>query len=195
MENENKILILDIETTGFQNQGGSIVEIGIVSLDLTNGEIEEVFNSLLREDILTEKHRKPPFGWIFNNSDLTPEDVRNAPNAFDVLSKAQNILNKYPLGCTAFNNRFDFGFLRDRGLQIKGLPCPMILSTPICKCPNRNGRSGYKWPNVEEAFKFFFPDIVYTEKHRGLDDAKHEAKIVYALYEMGVFNIDEVNND
>ena len=34
-----KILILDIETTGFLNQGGSIVEIGIVELNLDTGEI------------------------------------------------------------------------------------------------------------------------------------------------------------
>ena len=57
---------------------------------------------------------------------------------------------------------------------------------PRCRCKN-----GYlKNPNVEEAFKFFFPDIQYSEKHRGLDDAKHEAMIVYKLYQMGVFKID-----
>lgn len=185
-----KILILDIETTGFQHQGGSIVEIGIVSLDLDTGDIEEVFNSLLREDILSQKHRKDPMGWIFKNSDLTVEAVRDAPNAFDVLAKAQEVINNYPLGCTAYNNKFDFGFLRDRGLQIKGLPCPMILSTDVCQISAKNGRSGYKWPSVEEAFKFFYPDIEYKEKHRGLDDAKHEAMIVWELYRRGIFKID-----
>lgn len=186
----NEILILDIETTGFQNQGRSIVEIGIVSLNLDTGEIKEVFESVLREDILTAKHRKKPFGWIFENSDLTVEEVRTAPRSEDVLSEVQEIIDAYPMGCTAYNNKFDFGFLEDRGLRIKKLPCPMILSTDICKIPGRYG--SYKWPSVEEAFAFFFPEEDYTEKHRGLDDAKHEARIVYRLYQDGVFKVEEI---
>ena len=65
----------------------------------------------------------------------------------------------------------------------------MILSTNICKLPNKNGYSGYKWPSVEEAFQYFFPYTGYIEKHRGADDAEHEAMIVYELYKMGVFTI------
>jgi len=183
------ILIIDIETTGFLNQGGSIVEIGIVSLDLDTGNIKEVFSSLIREKILTGKHRAPPLGWIFNNSDLTVEAVRDAPGETEVLLQVQAILNRYPLGCTAFNKKFDFDFLKSRSIGVKELPCPMILSTDVCKIPNKNGCSGFKWPKVGEAFKFFYPDIEYTEKHRGLDDAKHEAMIVYKLYQLDVFKI------
>ena len=188
---ENKILILDIETTGFLPQGGSIVEIGIVELNLDTGEIIEIFQSLLREKILNWDHGKPPYGWIFKNSDLTLEELRTAPNAYIIFSQVQEILNSYPIGCTAYNNKFDFGFLIDRGLKIKILPCPMILSTDICKIPSRDSRSQYKWPSVEEAFKFFFPDSEYIEKHRGLDDAKHEAMIVYRLYQDGIFKINQ----
>lgn len=186
----NKILVLDIETTGFLNQGGSIVEIGIVELNLDNGEIKEVYNSLCREEILTAKHRDAPFGWIFRNSDLKVEDVRKAPDFKIVKKEVQEILDKYPLGCTAFNNAFDFGYLRNRGIEIKSLPCPMKLSTSICKLPNKNGYSGYKWPSVEEAFAHFFPEEKYEEKHRGADDAFHEAKIVYKLFTMGVFKLN-----
>ena len=178
-----KILITDIETTGFLNTGGSIVEIGAVSLDLENGEIKEVFNSLLKEDRLTAKDRE---AWIFSNSDLTVEAVRNAPKSSHVFERFQELLNQYPDGVTAFNNVFDFGFLEDRGLRFKKLPCPMKISTNICKIPSPRGR-GYKWPKVEEAYKFFFPDTKYIEAHRGLDDARHEAEIVYKLYQMGVF--------
>jgi len=188
--NENKILVLDIETTGFLKQGGSIVEIGIVDLDLTTGEISEVFSSLLREDILTAKHHEEPYGWIFRNSDLTTEDVREAPEASGVLAIVQDILNSYPLGCTAFNNKFDFDFLEDRGLRVTKLPCPMLLSTDICKLKGKFGK--YKWPKVEEAFNFFFPDTEYIEQHRGLDDSKHEAMIVYELYKRGVFKMPVV---
>jgi len=184
-----KIAVLDIETTGFLLEGGSIVEIGIVELNLDNGEIKIVYDSLCRETRLTAKHRKEPFGWIFRNSDLTPEEVRTAPPFDQVKNEVQAILNRYPAGATAFNKKFDFDYLKDRGLTIKELPCPMLLSTPICKLPNKYGYSDFKWPKVEEAFAHFFPDIEYVEKHRGADDAKHEAMIVYALYQQGIFKL------
>jgi DNA polymerase-3 subunit epsilon len=65
----------------------------------------------------------------------------------------------------------------------------MLLLTEIMKLPKNNGYSGYKWPSVEEAFKYFFPDTQYVEKHRGADDSKHEAMIVYELYKMKIFTI------
>ena len=40
------IAIVDIETTGFLNQKGLIVEIGIVSLNLNTGKIKEEFVTL-----------------------------------------------------------------------------------------------------------------------------------------------------
>lgn len=180
---DSKILILDIETTGFLNQGGSIVEIGAVELDLQNGEITEVFNSVCREKILTAKHRD---ACIFQNSDLTVEEVRNA-RPFEIVAwEFQRVVNKYPAGATAFNRALDFPFLMNRGLQFpKHLACPMLVATEICKLPGKYGKS--KWPKVEEAFEFFFPGVEYKEKHRGADDAYHEAMIVYALYQRGHF--------
>jgi DNA polymerase-3 subunit epsilon len=185
----SKILILDIETTGFQNQNGKIVEVGIVELDLENGNREIIFDSVCWEDgiSLTEVEN----AWIIKNSDLTVEAIRTSKNLKKLQSEIQQILNKYPLGATAFNNAFDFGFLESRGFVFpKKLPCPMKLSTNICKLPNQNGYGGYKWPKVEEAHKFFFGDVGYIEKHRGADDAFYEAEIVYELYKQGVFKID-----
>lgn len=192
LRGKKEILILDIETTGFLQQGGAIVEIGIVSLDLNTGEVREIFQDLIREDIFTEKHTKKPYGWIFDNSNLTPEDVMEALPADDVFEMVQDILDSYPLGCTAFNKKFDFSFLKNRGLKITELPCPMLLSTDVCKLLKKGHGGGYKWPKVEEAFKYFYPDVDYTEAHRGLDDAKHEAMIVYALYERGIFKVEGV---
>ena len=58
----DKILVIDIETTGFQKQGGSIVEVGIVELDLETGKAEIIFDSLCRESILSERHFEEPMG-------------------------------------------------------------------------------------------------------------------------------------
>ena len=181
------ILVVDIETTGFLNAGGKIVEIGIVSLDLETGRIIELFDQVIREDGLTAKDRD---AWIFQNSNLTVEEVRNAPPAKDIFAQVQVILDAYPLGCTAFNRPFDVGFLESRGIKFsRSLQDPMILATGVCKLPNAYGRGGYKYPKVTEAYDFFFPNSGYVEAHRGLDDCRHEALVVLELYKMGLFKV------
>jgi DNA polymerase III epsilon subunit-like protein len=182
----SKILIIDIETTGFQHQGGKIVEVGIVELDLSNGNREIIFDQVCWESGLTEE--EVDNSWIVKNSDLTKEQIRTSKNLQILKPEIQDIINRYPLGATAFNNAFDFGFLENRGFVFpRKLPCPMKLSTDICKLPNARG--GYKWPKVEEAHKHFFGDVGYVEKHRGADDAYFEAQIVYKLYELAIFKI------
>ena len=128
-----------------------------------------------------------PSIWIFENSSLTPEMVRQAPPASEVFKQAQAIFSDPDYrGTTAYNKKFDLGLLRDRGLKIIGLPCLMLLSTPLVKMPFPNGKC-CKWPKVEEAYQFFFPDRDYQEKHRGADDAMHEAEIAYELHKRGMF--------
>lgn len=186
-----KVLIIDIETTGFMDQGGSIVEVGIVALNLKNGATEILFDSVCREEILTARHREEPMGWIFRNSTLTVEEVRQAPLLTTLLPKIQSIINQYSIGATAYNRDFDFGFLESRGILFPAkLPCPMKLATPLCKLPPHHpSHGGYKWPNVEEVWSYFFPDQDYVEAHRGADDALHEAKIVYELYRRDTFKV------
>ncbi len=186
-----KVLIIDIETTGFMDQGGSIVEVGIVELNLKSGATEILFDSVCREEILTARHREEPMGWIFRNSTLTVEEVRQAPLLTTLLPKIQSIINQYSVGATAYNRDFDFGFLESRGILFPAkLPCPMKLAAPLCKLPPHHPSHGcYKWPKVEEAWSYFFPDQDYVEAHRGADDALHEAKIVYELYRRDLFKV------
>lgn len=180
-----KILILDLETTGFLDRGGKIVEVGIVELDLDSGEANIIFDKVVHEDGISEN--EVAASWIVNNSDLTTEEVMSSPSLSSVKAEIQAIIDSYPLGATAFNNQFDFGFMQSRGFTFpKKLACPMLLSTNICKIPSHRG---YKWPKVQEAYDFFVGKNDYVEKHRGADDAKHEAVIVQKLYEMGVFTL------
>jgi len=184
----NTIIVVDIETTGFLNKGGLIVEIGIVKLNLATGEITPAYNSLIREDSFGPHHTVGAFGWIFNNSDLTYEEVEEAPSLESQREVIQELFDQYY--ATAFNKSFDFDFLGDRGFSIKELPCPMKVATPICKLPSQYGYSSYKWPTVEEAWEYFFGKRTgYVEAHRGYDDAEHEAQIVYKLYELGHFEV------
>lgn len=182
-----EILIIDLETTNFLNKNGKIVEIGIVKLDLDTGEKSIIFDHVMHERPITKKEVEE--SWIVNNSDLTVEEIQHSKTVKHYQPQIQFILDKYPLGCTAFNNAFDFGFMEDRGFKFpKKLPCPMLVSTPILKLPGRFGKD-YKWPKVQEAYDYFFGKTDYIEKHRGADDALHEAEIVYELYLRGVFKI------
>jgi len=183
-----EILIIDIETTDFLQRGGKIVEIGIVQLNLSSGEKKIIYNQVCHEKGITKEEVEK--AWILQNSSLTLEDIRNSKPLHILQPTIQKIINKYPLGATAFNNAFDFGFMESRGFNFpKKLPCPMKLSTDICKLPKQNGY-GYKWPKVEEAHLHFFGEVGYVEQHRGADDAFHEADIVYELYKLGIFKID-----
>lgn len=183
----NKILILDIETTGFQNQGGKIVEVGIVELCLETANRIILFDEVCHEQGITLEELEK--SWIIKNSDLTPQMVKYSGSLESKRKRIDKILQDYPLGATAFNNAFDFCFLESRGFAFpKKLPCPMKLATDICQLPSPRG--GYKWPKVEEAHLHFFGDVGYVEKHRGADDAFFEAEIVYELYKLGIFKID-----
>jgi len=183
MDKINEIIVLDIETTGFQNQNGLIVEVGMVLLNLETGNVTPIYNELVKENEFNDSHKD---AWIFSNSDLSFDNVSKA-KPLDK-STIQNFLDKYH--ATAYNKSFDFNFLKSRGLKINELPCPMMLSTDICKLPGRYG--SYKWPKVQEAYDHLFGKTDYVETHRGCDDAIHEAAIVYKLYQMGVFKIDDL---
>lgn len=172
----SEIIVLDIETTGL-NLTNSIVEIGICILDLKKGEINPTFNLICQEkEKIIEKN-----AWIFENSDLSYDDVENAPD----LEKFRNIIQEffnlnYP--CTAFNQKFDFGFLENRNFKILSkFWDAMILLRDIMKIPHHY--YGYKFPSVQEAYDFLFGDYNCLEKHRALDDAIIESKIIYETYQ------------
>lgn len=179
-----KIGVIDIETTGFFNKGGIIVEVGIVELDVTTGQIKDRFDSVVKEPGLNANHRN---AWIFENSSLTRAEVRDAPFLHDLLARIQVIVDSFDY-VTAYNKAFDFQFLRDRGLVInREVTCPMLAATDILKIPSPSRyRGGYKWPKAQEAYDYFFPDLPFTEEHRGLSDARIEAMILTKLIDKGV---------
>jgi DNA polymerase III alpha subunit (gram-positive type) len=184
-----KILVVDIETTGLKPETDFILEVGIVELDLETGDIEILYDAMVRENGMTDAHLKN--SWLVKNGYMTEAEYQRAIS-FDVAKgKIQTIIdNEIYSGATAYNKVFDFGFFKRAGIVVKNeLSCPMILSTDVCKIPNQYRAEQYKWPKVEEAWAFFFPDKPYKELHRGADDAFHEAQIVFELYKRDLFKV------
>lgn len=180
--NLNTIAIIDIETTGLDRENDLILEIGVVELNLISGDIKVLFDTLVREPEFGEKFRD---AWIFGESDMEYDDICNVPAFNEISHELQVIINNYFV--TAFSKDFDFYFLRKRGIEIPNeLPCIMKSATDIVQI---EVEWGYKWPKVQEAWDFFFPDTDYEEAHRAANDAIHEARILYEMYVRGQFPI------
>jgi len=173
-----KIAVLDLESTGLKPDRDLIVEIGIIELNLTNGKTK----ILLDEVVLEPSFCSEIYGnsWIFQNSSLQVNDVLNGKDWNILKPIIQEILEKYPI--TGYNKNFGFSFLRHRKLKIlRELQCPMICATNILKLPHNH--YGYKYPKLEEAWAYYFPDIIYVESHRACNDAYHEALLIKKMYD------------
>lgn len=167
------IIVLDIETTGLTPACDMICEIGICQLNLETGQVDPIFSQICQE----KNKEFGEYSWVFQNSDLTIEDVINAPYFSEFQSELQNMFD-LNIPIAAYNQEFDFGFLEYRGLKIRNkFWDPMLKLTPILKIPGYYGK--YKWPSVQEAWNFFNGKHNYKEGHRALDDAMHEAQIIY----------------
>jgi len=175
----DKILVLDIETTGFSHDKDCVLEVGMVELDLTTGKVKSLLDLVFRERHLSARHHN---AWIFENNFMTLEEVREAPLFEEKKAAIQKMLNRYDY-MAAWNSDFDSKFLISRGFNLpEVLPCPMKSSASWFGIPNKWGKPN-KWASVDEAWKRLFgEDTGYEEIHRGADDAEHEAKIMYELY-------------
>lgn len=184
--NNMNIAVVDIETTGFLNNGATIVEVGIAKLNTATGDVEIIFDSLCHESTFSEHNRN---AWIFSNSNLSFNEVASSKPLTEMLGDIQAAIDSCD-AVTAYNKKFDFDFLKSRGIKIPNqVTCLMLAATPICKLPSPRG-SGYKWPTVQEAWDFFNPDSDYIELHRGADDAVHEAKILMELISVNAIQIE-----
>ncbi len=178
-----KALVIDIETSALEPSDGAILEIGIVKVDFDKKTVDPVEDIMIKEENFSSMVSKS--AWIFQNSDLTYEDVKKngVPLDGDLKTKLQGLFDNNSV--TAYNSYFDIGWLGSRGFSfpLEG-ECLMHTATPIVKIPHPwNG--GYKWPNFQETWDYFFPSTDYMESHRALDDALHEGQVCLKMYEMG----------
>ncbi len=175
------VVVVDCETTGLDPHYDFILEIAIVKLNLLTGETKILFDSIVKEPMFSEEHRN---SWIFGNSDLSFDEVMKAPLLNEIKPEIQAIFHRSSV--TAYNKSFDLGFLKSRGIHVPNeLPCIMLTATNILKIPFLRGNKKYKWPKCQESFEFFFPATSYIEKHRAIDDAIHEAMILYEIFRGG----------
>lgn len=176
-----KLLVIDIETTGLEAGSDSIVEIGAALADAKTGEIEVVFDKVVKDDKWNPSlHKK---AWIFENSDLKFEDVEKAEHLSTYFDELQNLFSTYDT--VAFNLKFDEKFLTERGFKFNKSKCLMESVKNYVVFKNENDRSVK--PSVEEIYNHFLVDKeqpAYVEQHRAASDAVDEAKIMLHMIKL-----------
>ena len=114
------------------------------------------------------------------------DEVRNAEPISKYMDEIQGIMNAFQGSITAWNRDFDSAFLEHAGFNLGDpIGCPMKKSVDYFKI---EGPFGYKWPKAQEAWDILFPDTPKMEEHRGLDDSRMEAAIIYELFKRGQYN-------
>jgi DNA polymerase III epsilon subunit-like protein len=175
-----KILVVDLETTGFYQNSDAIVEIGIALVDTVTKTVELVFDKVVKHRKFNARRHKD--AWIFQNTTLTVEDVENARPLEDYTQEIQGLFDKYKM--TAYNKSFDIRFLTAAGFTMVDIKCLMKTATQYSTYKDKNGK--IKKPSVEEIYnQFFMKDgEIYVEEHRAGADALDEAKILLHMVDI-----------
>lgn len=175
-----KLLVVDIETTGFYVNSDAIVEIGITLVDTKTKEVRLVFDNVIKHGKFNEKKHKN--SWIFKNTTLTVEDFLKANSLNSYYVELQGWFDLYPM--TAYNKSFDIRFLKAAGFKMKDTKCLMKTAKQYSTARNKSG--GLKVPSVEEIYNQFFMDKgqVYVEEHRAGADAIDESKILLHMVDL-----------
>ena len=73
-----ELLVIDLETTGFNKRISKIVEVGIVSLDIDTGEKRKLFDQVVHERPCTEEEYAN--SWIVKNGYISLEAIMHLPD-------------------------------------------------------------------------------------------------------------------
>lgn len=184
---DQSIYVLDTETTGLNGHPRDVVvDIAVCRVDPVKGTVEEAFSSVVGHDISKwDDERKN--AWIFQNTDLTLEEVASAPRSEKVAEEVRRILNGKKV--TSFNIGFDMDkFLYREPWNLKGVikesKCVMLASKDVCKLPGLY--DDYKWPRLDQAYSMIVEgdpaDIRGDQTHRALSDAVMASYVLIQLY-------------
>jgi DNA polymerase-3 subunit epsilon len=179
------IVVLDTETTGFQEMlWARVVELAAVRLDL-DGNLADTFASLVRPEI----HDARSAG-AERVHGLTRAMLADAPAAGDVADRFRLWLDGALV--TSFNVAFDRPFVERMGLDgLRWGPCVMerameimgpagVLRRADPSHPRYRADREWLWPSLAVSANYF--GIAFEgDAHRALTDARVAAGIVVAI--------------
>lgn len=168
---EANYVVVDVETTGNQPTQSRIIDIAAVNL--RDGEIEEVFSSLVNP------HQFIP-SFISQMTGISNEAVFFAPEAKEVMPKFLKAFNFENSIFVAHNANFDYSFVKETLIRngIVDFDYPVLDTLKLA----RRVLSDTQKKSVGSLAAYF--GIKVRNRHTALGDAKATAKILYNLLEM-----------
>lgn len=196
---EKVVYVLDTETTGLDGSPDDfVVEIAICKVNLNTLKVEHLYSSVLGYNVEEWEHWQRN-AWIFSNSDITLEQIKNAKPHKQVIKEVQQILKSKIV--TSYNVEFDFyKFLSRDPWNIqdyvkKIANCLMIAATNPCGIPfyDYYGQiKSFKWPSLNEAYSILVegdPALINgVQSHRARDDTLMASYVLIELYKRKLFD-------
>ncbi|KGQ22970.1 3'-5' exonuclease [Thermus filiformis] len=162
-----KVVVLDLETTGLAPSEAEIIEVGLVVLE---GGKKRTLSRLVRP------HR-PPSPFITRLTGLSWEDLREAPPLEEVIPEVHEALQGGTL--VLHNASFDLSFLgpalRRVGLSWEG---PVVDTVVLA----RRALPGVRRVGLDSLAEVF--DLRPKERHRALGDALLTLEVLHEVYYM-----------
>lgn len=190
-----------------------VIQLAFQVYDQAGALIDEYCN-LIKPDTFVVPNE--PF-WIEHNLTHLRCQEEGVP-LIDAISAFLATINKYEhVSLVAHNIAFDLGIISSEfvraGAIIHGLDADKDLTPSGCKklmlkankrpdryctlkgtmdhvkLPPKEGKVGYKFPRLEESFKWCFPDENLTGGHDALNDVKATARIFFHCVNNGYIDI------
>lgn len=194
-EGHRKVYVIDTETTTTSFApvpNGHVVEIGVAEVDLYEGSVTPFYESILTVTKMVKGRKKiDPNAWVFQNTDLTVEQVENGKDPRETSQHLASLLRDKE--ATAFNQRFD-RIMLERDLPelcgaVRWGQDLMECADVIEEIPRARKRSCY--PNAENTYNHLCRGdpacINGKEEHRALSDAMMEGHILLELHRRGLY--------
>jgi len=147
-----KLISLDLETTGFDKEKDQIIEFGAIKFDLTSGETETL-------SFLINPEREIP-EIVTHITNIKNEDVSAAPLFATKMAEISEFLQDCPI--IGHNIQFDTNFLRAKGIPLNNPEYDThdLANILMPELPSHSLEVISKILNLE-----------HEQKHRALDDA------------------------
>lgn len=178
------LYVIDLETTHLEPWAGHIVEVGICRVDLGRRCVFPEYGRIVNVD-LDEDEKK---AWVFQNTDLTPDDVEQSPYGWPIIAFELQRLMMHGV-FTSYNQSFDFGWLEQYGIM------PDFTADIMDMVTDDYGRR----LSAQAAYRYYCPDNPArlpqsTEDHRALSDAVMESYILLEMCKSGIYRRTVLND-
>ena len=185
-----------LDKLDWSKYGDLVVDVGITEVSLKNHTVKEVYSAIVGYDVSTWTEEMKT-SWIFENTDLTVEQVAAGKPFSQVRREVHNIVKDRFL--TTYNVQYDLDkFLYRFPWNFRNLfkECRDIMfsARDICKLKSPlYGVKEYRYPKLDYAYEHILQGedpagINGVQDHRALSDARVASHVMIKLYDDGCYN-------